>query len=244
MEFLLPVARSGRSHYYRAEVDKSITKREQLVAAATTLFEERGYRTVSIQDITEAADMSIGSFYNHFKSKEALYTDIVYRLEREGIDRTERIVARYHSPLNKIRAVYRFVTLGVRHNRILRGMLAGDRNYLSPEIRRHLSEGNDIRKHVERLVTEIIREGTMRNTFRTGSYRNASAMVSSLFEAILANLDSEHLADIVEDLLTLIERGLKRRLRLRRRPERLDRRMLRGLDEDDEELGDLLGDEE
>jgi AcrR family transcriptional regulator len=213
--------------------------RTRLVAVGTHMFETRGYRHVSIQDIADAVGISVGSFYTYFNSKESLYTSIVYQLEKDGIERTIRIVSRYHSPLNKIRALYRLVTLGVRRNRILRGILLQDRNYLSPEILNHIAGDNHIRNHVENLVSEIIREGAMRNTFRTGLYRNASFLVSALFDTILKNLDSELLPDLVEDLLTLIERGLKRRLRLRRRPERLDRRMLRNADDDDDEFLDL-----
>ncbi len=208
-------------------------KRDMLLSVATALIESRGYRGVSIQEITEAAGVSIGSFYNHFSSKEDLYTSILQRIESDGMKRVEAIVNRYRSPLNKIRVLYRFVTLGVRRNRILRGVLTGERDYMSPGVRKHLAEGNDIRSRVERIMAEVLREGAMSNVFRTGLYRNATFLVTGLFDTILQNLDAPQLEDLVEDLLTLIERGLKRRLRLRRRDERLDRRMLRFSDDDD-----------
>ena len=204
-------------------------RKSDLLAIGTELFSARGYRHVSIQDIAEAAGISVGTIYTYFESKEDLYTTIVFRIERDGLQRTTRIVSRYHSPLNKIRALYRFVTLGVRRNRILRGILTRERDYMCPAIRAHLAGNNHIRKLIENLVAEIIREGAMSNVFRTSLYRNASFLVSSLFDTILKNLESEDLPDLVEDMLTLIERGLKRILRLRRRPERLDRRMLRGM---------------
>jgi TetR/AcrR family transcriptional repressor of nem operon len=41
------------------------------------VFTERGFNASSVQDITDAAGVPKGSFYNHFKSKEALAAEIV-----------------------------------------------------------------------------------------------------------------------------------------------------------------------
>lgn len=51
--------------------------REKLLDAAFRLFGERGVDAVAINEITEAADVGFGSFYNHFDSKEALYDAVV-----------------------------------------------------------------------------------------------------------------------------------------------------------------------
>ncbi len=46
--------------------------RAQLIDAAKTLFARQGIDNTRINDITEAADVGFGSFYNHFDSKEAI----------------------------------------------------------------------------------------------------------------------------------------------------------------------------
>jgi AcrR family transcriptional regulator len=51
--------------------------REKLLDAAFRLFGERGVDAVAINEITEAADVGFGSFYNHFASKEAIYEAVV-----------------------------------------------------------------------------------------------------------------------------------------------------------------------
>ena len=51
--------------------------RKAIQDAGTKLFTERGFNASSVQDITEAAGVPKGSFYNHFRSKEALAADIV-----------------------------------------------------------------------------------------------------------------------------------------------------------------------
>jgi Transcriptional regulator len=48
--------------------------RARLLDAALRLMAERGMDSVAINDITEAADVGFGSFYNHFGSKEGIFT--------------------------------------------------------------------------------------------------------------------------------------------------------------------------
>jgi AcrR family transcriptional regulator len=46
--------------------------RSSLLRAARALFAKRGFEQTAIADITDAADVGVGSFYNHFDSKEDL----------------------------------------------------------------------------------------------------------------------------------------------------------------------------
>ncbi|WP_327590960.1 TetR/AcrR family transcriptional regulator [Nonomuraea sp. NBC_00507] len=47
--------------------------RQALIAAARDFLARQGLAEVSIQELTEAADVGFGSFYNHFGSKEELF---------------------------------------------------------------------------------------------------------------------------------------------------------------------------
>ena len=47
--------------------------RQALVTAARRILAEQGSTDVSIQEITDAADVGFGSFYNHFESKSELF---------------------------------------------------------------------------------------------------------------------------------------------------------------------------
>jgi AcrR family transcriptional regulator len=50
--------------------------RESIIAAAAKLMSERSIDGVSIDDITQAARVAKGTFYNHFADKEALAREI------------------------------------------------------------------------------------------------------------------------------------------------------------------------
>jgi TetR/AcrR family transcriptional repressor of nem operon len=53
--------------------------REQIVETAVVEFHRHGFAACSVDTITKAAGVPKGSFYNHFKSKEALAAEAVGR---------------------------------------------------------------------------------------------------------------------------------------------------------------------
>src|SRR5438046_10635014 len=61
--------------------------REKIVDAGLKVLIEKGFNGCGVQDITDAAGVPKGSFYNHFESKEALGAEIV---ERYGKGNTRR----------------------------------------------------------------------------------------------------------------------------------------------------------
>jgi AcrR family transcriptional regulator len=56
--------------------------RSKLIRAAAALVLEKGYDSISVQDITDRADLGRGTFYIHFRDKE----DIVWSAIKEGLD--------------------------------------------------------------------------------------------------------------------------------------------------------------
>lgn len=46
--------------------------RERILEAASRLFREHGIAAVGLAKIMAEADLTVGTFYTHFKSKEAL----------------------------------------------------------------------------------------------------------------------------------------------------------------------------
>src|SRR5271170_5637483 len=55
---------TGRRERHRNEI------RERLFRSALRLFAERGYLETTVEDITEAADVGKGTFFNYFQTKE------------------------------------------------------------------------------------------------------------------------------------------------------------------------------
>lgn len=68
------IARAGRT-------DRRKTRtRAALIGAAQRILARRGTTDVAVQDITDEADVGLGSFYNHFTSKAELFEEAVLDL--------------------------------------------------------------------------------------------------------------------------------------------------------------------
>lgn len=77
---------------------KSQNTRNKILQAAAELFSEREYDAVSVADIVERAQCSVGAFYGHFKSKEIMVTrlwlDLTTSIISESVEKGSRITDR------------------------------------------------------------------------------------------------------------------------------------------------------
>lgn len=79
---------------------QAIETKLKITDSAIKLFKKHGYEQVKVSDICKAADISIGAFYHHFKSKENIFTVTYQQVEML----LEDIVAKksYDSPLERL----------------------------------------------------------------------------------------------------------------------------------------------
>lgn len=61
--------------------------KDKILQIGFNLFLERGYKEVSLKDISDAVGLTKGAFYHHFKSKEEMFRQIVDNYLLEGSDR-------------------------------------------------------------------------------------------------------------------------------------------------------------
>ena len=72
-------------------------RREKYLAAASHLFAERGYRSVSIEELGAAVGVSGPALYRHFASKEAMLVELL-------IDSSERLMSGFEVTVAKDQA--------------------------------------------------------------------------------------------------------------------------------------------
>jgi len=87
---------SGRAAPTRVDRRRERTRTALIDAARQFLAE--GRTNVSIQQITDAADVGFGSFYNHFESKEALFEAAVESVLEGYAAMRDELVAGYDDP--------------------------------------------------------------------------------------------------------------------------------------------------
>ncbi len=79
--------------------------RAALVETARSLFAERGYADVSIDDITEGTRVTRGALYHHFEDKRELFRAVVEEVERDLTEEVRCKGREAGDPWEQLRAV-------------------------------------------------------------------------------------------------------------------------------------------
>jgi len=111
-------------------------KAHQIQIASIQLFEQFGYKKVSIDEIVQKANIAKGTFYLYFKNKEELYYSILEGFQEQG-EQYMRTLAKTEPNL-KVRLYKKLIgSLCFMTKRpILREIALGNPLYLAPEINR------------------------------------------------------------------------------------------------------------
>lgn len=146
----------GRRERRRAEI------RERLFRAALSLFAEKGFAETTVEDITEAADVGKGTFFNCFPSKDHILVAFG-EMQLGKLTAAVEQARQSSEPMPEfMKRLSRLMTEEPGRNPIIvRLILAGplSREPVRSEIRRKLEEGR-------RLLTELMSLGQERGEIR------------------------------------------------------------------------------
>lgn len=159
--------------------------RNHIVEAGMKRFIERGFNACSVQDITDAAGVPKGSFYNHFKSKEALAAQILTEYGKGNTDRS--ILANPEIPaLTRLKK--HFAALNEYFSRCNDGCLVGkfmaEASDDTPLIReRLLSVLNLWGRQISSAISDGQKQGSIRKDLRADDL--AAFLIDSYEGAVL-----------------------------------------------------------
>lgn len=94
----LYIRETGRSDI----MNETLTLKERIIEETLKLFSVKGYMSTSTTDIIVAAGTSKGGFYNHFKSKEQLFREILSAARKIWRERNLYGLEGEDRPLRKI----------------------------------------------------------------------------------------------------------------------------------------------
>ncbi|MFC4455353.1 TetR/AcrR family transcriptional regulator [Deinococcus sonorensis] len=117
--------------------------REQLLETGLDTLHRQGFNGTSVQDITEAAGVPKGSFYNHFESKEALGVAVVRRYVQDRSRHMTILADHEVPPLKRVRRYFAAMAQQAADTGDIRGCLIGnfatELSGQSPVIRQELT---------------------------------------------------------------------------------------------------------
>ena len=147
---------------------RSAETRERLFHAAMRIFAEKGFAEATVEDITNAADVGKGTFFNYFPSKE----HILIAFSDMQLGKLERFVEAARHGKEPMRAFFRAMSQQMTSDPakkpdVMRALLQA--NLSSVSVRNLMRERN---ARGERLLAEIVQIGQERDEFR----RDVSAL--------------------------------------------------------------------
>lgn len=164
----------------RRSTPRGVRRRAQLRAAATALIQERGYERVSVSELAEAADISVGGLYRHIKGKSDL---LVMACEDIYGDLRERIVdaaAQEQGYAEKLRAAVHVYLDACQENRERILLLYREYRYLPPDAGQRYM---DREQAIAGVFADIIRVGV-----RVGAFGNCDPFVVAHDIVLLGHL--------------------------------------------------------
>jgi AcrR family transcriptional regulator len=100
--------------------DRAKATRDAIVAGAAEVFEEYGYGSASLSQVSQAAQVTKGALYFHFHSKEDLARAVIDEQHRLVVQDSERILAENRSALASMILMCREFGLHLLHEPIVR----------------------------------------------------------------------------------------------------------------------------
>lgn len=116
-----PVARR-RSGVGKRERNKR-ANRAAILEAAQVVFMERGYDAVTIRDVVRRTDLAAGTFYNYFRTKEALFRALVEDRVRSLTEELKRVRGAARSLDEFIHGAYLAAFTAVAQDPVLYGLM-------------------------------------------------------------------------------------------------------------------------
>jgi TetR/AcrR family transcriptional repressor of nem operon len=148
--------------------------RNVVLNAGSKLFIERGFSACGVQDITDAAGVPKGSFYNHFKSKEALAAEVLTEYGKGATDRSV-LSNRKIPPLARLKKHFAALNdhFSQCHDGCLVGKFMAEVSEDTPQIRSELLKVLTLwGEQISAVVAEGQQHGSIRSDLKASELAN------------------------------------------------------------------------
>ena len=182
------------------------SSREQLINSALETLIRQGFNGTAVQDITDAAGLPKGSFYNYFESKEALAAEVIDRYAKEQAALAGVLSDESISPVERLRRYFASLATNLAEQNYERGCLMGN---FSTEL---ADQSRLIRDRLSANFAAWSRqiEGCIRDGQKAGEIsrdidpRVLAAFLLNSFEGAMLRMKVEKDGSPLDDFMTLV----------------------------------------
>jgi len=128
--------------------------RSELVTAATRVLARKGFHETKVTDIAAAADVGVGTFYLHFRDKEALFHAVVAETAARLKATVDAARERADGPVDQVLAANAAFCRFAEQNREVFKIVFG-----------HAAAYDDVIRRAQALIEATVREGVASGAF-------------------------------------------------------------------------------
>lgn len=200
----------GKTGLSRKERER-LRHRDEVLVVALKLFSEKGFHNVSMQEIARASEFAVGSLYNFFANKEALFEEMIH-------DYGERILgtllAFIDGPGSEVERLQAFIRAQPRllevHAEFIK-LYVSELGQKAGKLSKNRDE-NDIGKILNSKVEQLIKAGVDKGIFRSVDPAVTTKAIISTMETLAfetaGHFDKAKLTDISNKVEQLFVEGL------------------------------------
>jgi TetR/AcrR family fatty acid metabolism transcriptional regulator len=186
---------------------RTISKKEEILEAASRVFAEKEFHEVLIDDIAALAGVGKGTVYRYFRTKEELYFETILQAFDHLSATLAEAVAQESSPMRRLERIIRESLRFSWERRHLLSLLQGDERRFAmreAELRRR-------REGMMALVQRVILEGIERREFRGVDARIAAELFRGMIRAPNCfRTENDSVDSLVAEIIGIFTRGVVR----------------------------------
>ncbi len=136
--------------------------RSKIIDIAVDLFQRQGFESTTADQIAESADVSKGTLYNYFPSKEAILHGHVQRGSADALSRTLSLIESFPDTRSRLSALFRDIAAWMKANREIYRIYVGYRmrNLLRTDFTQ--ADRSGFNKVVEAVIAAGRKSGELR----------------------------------------------------------------------------------
>ncbi len=187
--------------------------KERLLEAALKEFSERGFRKTTLDDVAQSADVSKGTLYNYFSSKEEMYDQACDHAFRRWDDWACSRAEKVEDPREKLRTLARELYYYLADHQETKRLLQRDPNLFPIFGELTYRDGGEL--DTVKMLRSILTSGIKQGIFREMEIDRVIRILGSVFRmfVIESYIDSPERSEnqLAMETLAIVIDGLQAR---------------------------------
>lgn len=194
----------------RREREKNKHK-EEILEAALRLFSEKGFHNVSMQEIAEKSEFGVGTIYNFFESKEALFEELMKNSAEQTIREFSEILDGPGSEKERLSAFIRQLPeFQEKHGELIKLYISeyGIKGLKLSKIRDESKSHEAINSKLAQLVEQGINKGLFRPVDPAITAKSLASIIETLIFETTGRFDRNNVTQMFNKVEQLFLDGL------------------------------------